>query len=297
MQETKKKKSTAENYNEITIPARDGIKLAARHYPPVNSGAFRVPKVVVFSTGIGIRKEKYHAFASYLARTGARVIVFDYRGIGGSLSCKVKDTRASMTQWGSQDLAGVIDWVMHSFPKEDMFLLAHNSGQLVGLAPNCDSLRGMILVGCTHGYWGHWHPILRSLLVPAIYAVFPLLTAVFRYFPSRHLGLGENLPAGVARELFNWTRKRDSLFALHPVAKDRLKKLSIPILVYSFKDDIFAPKNGVRTLLDFMASPCKQWNHISPRDLRVRHIGHYGFFSSRVKNTLWDDTINWLKGC
>jgi predicted alpha/beta hydrolase len=281
---------------DLKIPAKDGVLLAGREYAP--NGGEGSGKVIVISPATGVKKELYDQFAKFLASTGHRVIIFDYRGIGGSVSGGVRDSKVCLSEWGSKDLSGVLAWVAEHYNQDGMYLVGHSlGGEIIGLASNCVRLRGIVLVGSAHGYVGNWGPWARSLLLPLWYLIMPVLLLILRYFPGKKFGMGENLPAGVAREWTNWARNPEFLFAAHPYAKDRIAELRVPILAYSFKDDFFAPAAAVKRLLDIFPNSSKQWNHIAPQDVRLRSIGRLGFFRPNLQETLWADTLNWLKGC
>jgi predicted alpha/beta hydrolase len=281
---------------DLKIPAKDDFLLAAREYAPEKGASSG--KVIIICPATGVTKELYDHFARFLADTGHRVIIFDYRGIGGSLADTVRNSKVCLSEWGSKDLSGVLAWAAKTYEGEGLYLVGHSmGGEIIGLASNCVRLRGIILIGCAHGYVGNWGPIARSFLIPMWYLIMPLLLFVLRYFPAKKFGLGENLPAGVAKEWVNWSCNPEFLFAAHPYAKDRIGDLRVPVLAYSFKDDFFAPAAAVKRLLDIFPNSSKQWNHVAPRDLSLRSIGRLGFFRRNLQETLWADTLNWLKGC
>lgn len=71
----------------------------------------------------------------------------------------------------------------------------------MGLAPNAHRLAAPVTAAAQSGYWRH-SPGMSGYRYAALrYIVMPVLTAAFGYFPSSRLGLVEDLPAGVAREI------------------------------------------------------------------------------------------------
>lgn len=97
----------------VTIPAAiDGYPLAALLLEPAS-----LPQgVVQVHSGTGYKKEFYLKLATYLAEQGWAVVLFDYRGIGGSRPASgLKGFEAYMRWWGQRDMTGVLDWVATAF--------------------------------------------------------------------------------------------------------------------------------------------------------------------------------------
>jgi predicted alpha/beta hydrolase len=51
----------------------------------------------------------------------------------------------------------------------------------------------------------------------------------------------------------------------------------------------------VEGLLSFYSQAQITHRHVSPKDLGVAAIGHFGFFREQFKSSLWNDTVHWLK--
>ena len=84
-----------------TIPATDGFPLSAtifqgpnRHWTVINSAT-------------GVKRAYYHKFAAFLAGKGWSVVIYDYRGIGGSRPKSLRGFEARMRDWGQKDFNGV----------------------------------------------------------------------------------------------------------------------------------------------------------------------------------------------
>ena len=116
------------------------------------------------------------------------------------------------------------------------------------------------------------------------------------YFPAKKLGLGEDLPGGVAREWARWCRNPNYIsdergVPLRPYFDD----FSGPLLAYSFSDDRFAPRAAVEALLGFYHRARKEHRHLSPADLKVDAIDHFGWLRESFRSPLWEEMASWLR--
>ena len=65
------------------------------------------------------------------------MLVFDFRGIGESLKGSVKQSKASIVQWGQLDIPAAIDALLAKTQAAKVILLGHSAGgQLLGIVPN-----------------------------------------------------------------------------------------------------------------------------------------------------------------
>jgi predicted alpha/beta hydrolase len=115
----------------IDIPATDGFSLGATLYSPETENADT--PVVLISPAMAVKQTLYRGFARFLAERGFRVVTYDPRGIGRSCPRSLRGFPATMRDWGTKDLTGVIDWLTERFPRSPLLALGHSSGgQLLG---------------------------------------------------------------------------------------------------------------------------------------------------------------------
>ncbi len=278
---------------DIQIPATDGFALAATVYEP----DALTKKVVLITGGTGVLRRFYDPFACFLQQQGFGVVTFDYRGMGDSRPPSLKGFSARMHEWGQQDIAGVLHWIEQEMHLTRTFILGHSAGgQLIGLAPNCDRVDAVVMVTTPSGYWKHWSPRQRLRLGILWHLVMPLLSRVFGYFPSKVVGLGEALPKGVALQWASWCRHPRYLFGSgEALDLSRYRTLAIPMLAYSFEDDTLAPRPSVEALLREYPAAAVTHQHIVPGAINEARIGHFGFFHTCFRETLWQETVAWLK--
>lgn len=66
-------------------------------------------------------------------------------------------------------------------------------------------------------------------------------------------------------------------------------------MAYSFEDDPYAPSPSVEALLREYPGAAVRHQHIVPGAITEARIGHFGFFRKRFRETLWQETVAWLK--
>lgn len=279
--------------SEFRLPATDGFELGASRYQRTDGRADQ--PAVLIAPATGVRRRYYDKYARFLAESGFDVLTFDYRGIGDSRPRSLRGFPASLSDWAKKDLTAAIDWIAGREPQR-LLLVGHSiGGQLLGLAPNNDKVDAMLTVAAQSGYWGLWSGSRRWFMWFLWYALMPGLTAAFSYFPAKRLGLSEDLPGGVARQWAFWGRHPDYIVDDRGVAiRDSFLRFRVPIRSYSFADDIHAPRAAVESLIRRYEHAPKELIHLSPRDLRVNSIGHFGFFRDQFRASLWAESTAWL---
>jgi predicted alpha/beta hydrolase len=273
---------------ELLVPARDGTLLAATAFSP---DAERPPRdrVVVVASATGVKRRYYAAFAEHLASRGFTTVTFDYRGIGAS---KESGRRAFMHEWGEQDLAGVVDWAASALGDGRVSLVGHSvGGQLVGLLPAPSLVRALVTVAAQSGDYRLWPLPSRLAMALLWYGVVPGVTRAVGYLPGS-LGVGEDLPKGVALEWARWCRTPGYLVGGDGAPRrDGFAQLRAPVLAFGFDDDVYAPPAAVTALLSLYTNASIERRQI-PRG--ERRIGHFGFFRRRGRE-LWREAAEFLE--
>ena len=137
------------NTSNVRILTGDNVEISATHYGAAESSSKRVA-IVLCATGA--QQEVYADIASFLARDGWHVLTFDYRGIGRSKIGPCDRDKLSMSAWGKEDLAAVIDWVCETFGAERVVVIAHSiGGQILPLAANRGRIDAVLAVECPEG--------------------------------------------------------------------------------------------------------------------------------------------------
>jgi predicted alpha/beta hydrolase len=255
----------------------------------------------VFVGGGGIRASVYRRFAAWLADAGIPVLTFDYRGIGASRPARLRGFAATAEDWSEWDCGGAIAWMRARYPSAELHGIAHSIGTLlIGGAPNVGELARLLFIGAHTGYYGDYHRRRRLPMALMWHVVMPLLTRVFGYFPARRLGLGEDIPAGMALQ---WAARRTSEF--RPEATDpnaarawamlaRYPGIHAPTCAISFSDDAFATDAGCTRLLAAYPGIVARRTLITPDAAGFSPVGHFGFFRRSAEARLWPLALAWL---
>jgi len=286
-------KVSAKDTETAYIETNDHFRLAASVFRPIEPRG-EAP-IVLICSATGVKRGYYAHYARYLAEHGFLAVTFDYRGIGDSRPHTLNKFRARMHEWGEKDINAVIGWIQKIYPKRSIVAVVHSvGGQVLGLAEKCKHLAAVVMVGSQSGYWRLWPFPLNYGLFLLWYALIPVLSTLLAYFPSRLFGMGESLPAGVAMEWASWGRAPKYLLSKQHPPK-HFAHVEAPILALSFSDDTFAPARATDELLTFYPNARIEHRHLTPRDIRVQSIGHFGFFKDKFRDTLWQATLVWLR--
>lgn len=232
------------------LHAIDGHPLAAMHFEPRGTSL----GTLILHGATATPQRFYRAFAQFLSEHGVRVVTYDYRGVGRSRPASLRGYRATMTEWADLDARAVHRYVAAYHGAGPVAFLGHSfGGQLVGLIDEVRDACGAVFVGAQLGYYGNWPLPQRARLAVTWRALVPTLTATLGYLPGR-LGIGEDLPRGVAEEWARWCSHPEYLISEHPDAAERFARFDCPGVFYSFTDDSFAPPRAVSALLGRLSS-------------------------------------------
>jgi predicted alpha/beta hydrolase len=231
----------------------------------------------------------------FLADAGLRVLTFDYRGIGQSRPQQLRTCGFRWRDWGELDFDEVLSLALEE--KLPVHVVGHSiGGFLPGFSPRAQFISRMLTVGAQYAYWRDYAADHRARLIWKWHVVMPSLTFVFGYFPGRRLGWLESLPKGVANE---WSFRRADMELSYP-KRDRARILAsfhavrATICAVGVSDDDIAPHRAIERALAYYDGAARQRMSVSPRQLDCDHIGHFGLFHERFRETFWDWSLHWL---
>lgn len=274
--------------NKQTLQVKDAVSLALRVYAP--AGAARAS--VVIGGAMGVRQSFYEAFARWMAQQGFRVTTFDYRGHGDSLHGAMRDVNADLFDW-AQDYEAVISCAKAALPSQPLYLLGHSLGaQLPGLLKKPEQVAGLLSVAAGSGYWRDNAPKLRRVVPYFWWVLVPLATRLCGYFPGRALKKVGDLPSGVILQWRRWClHPAYSVGAEGPDVARRYGAVRFPVLALSMADDELMTLRGTHNLVNLYANTERRVESISPAELKVRRIGHFGFFRDQFRQSLWPRAV------
>lgn len=266
----------------LRISATDGYGLGASVYGPESTGP-----IVVVNGATGVRQRYYSRFAHWLAGQGATVVTYDYRGIGESRPHRLRGFDARLRDWGRHDYEGVLQFVRREWPTRPLAIIGHSvGGQILGQAEGTRFASRIVTVSSQFGTWRLW-PAPSSLAMASVwFGLMPAVTSAVGYFPGQ-LGIGEDLPKHVALEWASWCRS-PRYFLDHGVSEAGYAAIGADILAYSFTDDsLYGPRRAVDALHSLFSGARVDRRHLAPKEIGAKAIGHFGFFRSTFRETLW----------
>lgn len=278
----------------LELVAADGYRLAAQLWPAAGEPA----AVVVINPATAVKAEYYHRYATFLAEHGLAALTYDYRGIGASRHGSLRRWKhITKLDWGRYDCDAALRHARRSFPGRPLYLVGHSiGGLLLGLAPSAGLVSRALTVGAQYAYWRDYGPG-KPLMWLRWHLLMPLLTAACGYFPARRLGWHEDLPAGAAWE---WARRPATLEAAYGArpGDDPLRhfaEMRGDLLAIGLEDDPFGTPAALERLLAYYRNARRQHLRIAPASIGVESIGHFGYFNSRFRDTLWPESVEWLR--
>lgn len=257
-----------------------------------------INKSIIISSATGVLQHFYYKFASHFSELGYTVYTFDYSGIGKSnLSiADLKRNTVDLKTWGENDQSSVIDYAKSENPKHNIIVITHSiGGQILAFNTHMPKIDAIITVASQSGYWKLWKGFERFKMFTFWYVLIPTLTPMFGYFPAKTFGLFENLPKQMAYQWRNWGKHKDYMLNEFNFEDLQFKNFNKNILVLSFTKDEFASKASVDWLAEQFIHAKLERRHIIPNDLGIANIGHFGFFRSQFKDSLWKMTDEWIK--
>jgi predicted alpha/beta hydrolase len=262
----------------VTLVCADGQRLQGRFFA-ARGAAGAAPVLIAPATGV--RQQFYWRFADWLAAQGHATLVFDYRGIGLSLDGRLADSRARLVDWGRLDQVAALRWLLARSGAAQVVLVGHSAGgQMIGLLPNHDRIARLVGVAASTGWFGGMSLAFGLRARLALRLLVPLGTLVKGYAPTAWLGLGEDLPARVAREWGQWCAAGGyaTNAARAGLASDFHAQVRTPIVVLHAEDDAIATPATVRDLLRTLPASPRATLRVRPADHGLRAIGHLDWF-------------------
>lgn len=273
----------------LPVTAPDGYPLGATLLEPEG----RAPgPTVVLNGATGVPHRFYLPFGRYLAGHGARVLAWDYRGVGASLHGPVRKVKARMEDWGTRDFEGVLRYLRGAFGVPRVHVVGHSvGGQLAPLAQSAGMVASLAGVGAQLGDVSMWPR--KDQLVTRFFwhGMLGPVSRALGYYPAG-MGVGEALPGGVALQWREWALARGYFFGTEggEARRAAYQKLQVPVLALSLEGDFYAPSLAVDAWAQALGGERVRREHLEDRAL-----GHFGLFR-RQHAQHWERLRSFLQG-
>lgn len=277
----------------ISFTAADGHQLSGLLFRP------EAPRAgALVSPATGYPKEFYRRFARAGAERGAAVLVYDYRGIGGSAPETLKGFKADVVDWGRRDMEAAIAALDAEIPGLAMASVGHSvGGHLIGFARSHARFARHAFVSVGSGYWGRHKPAMWPFELFFWWAYGPATLAAKGYLPGGGLWGGTALPKGAFQQWRRWSSHAAYLGRdLDGLGETWFDAATAPIRSYVFADDPIATPGAAQDILDLYANAPREMAVRGPADYAIKRIGHDGAFR-RAASALWAEVWDWTLEC
>lgn len=277
---------------EETVPTADGTPLAARFFRPVEAGeaaGAACRGTVLIVPAMGVSQGFYEPFATWLAEQGFLVATFDYRGVGRSRVQPLRGFKADLFDWARLDCAAMVDAITARAPEIPFFWIGHSlGGQILPFVPNRERIAKVVTIAAGSGYWlENAPPTLRRAWWLWFFVV-PVALPLFGYFPGRTLRKVGDLPKGVMAQWRRWCLNREYAVGVEgEEARRAYEAVRTPITALSFSDDEMMSARNTESLHGFYRNAPRTMKRLAPQDIGEPRIGHFGFFRTRFRESLW----------
>lgn len=270
--------AVAQDPEVVDILCEDGQPLSG-HFLRASGAQVGLP--VLLAPATGVKQHFYLRFARWLAAQGHDVLVFDYRGIGLSLHGPLADCKATLAQWGQRDQVAALDWLLARTGSEKAVLLGHSAGgQMIGLLPNHDRIDRLVGVSASTGWFKGMRLAFALKARLGLLGLMPLGIRLKGYAPTSAIGLGENLPAEVARQWGQWCAAggyATNAVRNRPEDDFHADVRSFVTVLYAEDDDI-ATAATVADLMRTLPAAPRQILRVSPQEHGLPTLGHLDWF-------------------
>ncbi|MGC3945004.1 MAG: alpha/beta fold hydrolase [Chryseolinea sp.] len=259
---------------EIIIQASDGYRLSALY----GSAEANAKGTAVISSATGVKKEFYVNFGLFLIEQGYDVLLFDYRGIGGSAPRDLRSSSIFMHDWGIKDMNAVMKHLVETKGCTNITWIGHSIGaQLTGFIEHHTFIRKVIAINAAVGYWGYFPFPMNLGIWMMWYLVSPLMLRLYGYGKMRQIGWGEDLPRNAIIEWREWcTNPHYYRKCVNDTLRtDRFYHFTRPVTALYTSDDYIANDKTVPLMMQFFPNaqvnirknldvtiyPGKSWTH------------------------------------
>ena len=268
-----------------------GAQLVGRLYRPVGE-----PRAaVVLHAATGVAQGYYASFATWLAETQQLAcLTYDYRDFGASLNAPLRQSRASMVDWGIADQQAARDHMRALYPEIPFWVIGHSlGGFMLPFQRRTNQIDRLILVasGPVHS---SDHPMPYRLVALFFWHVLgPIAVFLAGFLPGDRIGFGAKLPSAVFWQWRRWCTTRgfydQDIGTVLPEPDEN--KMAAELRLIALTDDVMVPPAAVWRLEPLYPEAKVTRILLDPKEKKLRRVGHIGAFASRNK-ALWPMIIS-----
>jgi predicted alpha/beta hydrolase len=274
---------------DVDVDAADLTPIATRFYIPHPANACGA---VLIAPAMGVPQSYYASFATWLVESGFYVATFDYRGTGSSLRGPLRAVDADIITWAEQDTQAVLSALAARAPGLPITWIGHSlGGQIVPFVRDRTNVAKVITVATGSGYWKENAAPLRRKVWLFWFVAAPIATPLFGYFPGKALRMVGDLPRNVLRQWKKWCMDPEYAVGDGEHVRDLFASVTTPITAFSFTDDEMMSEQNTASIHGFFTSAPRVMRRLTPDEIGVKRIGHFGFFKEAMKQPLWEARV------
>lgn len=271
---------------KIIITAADGYRLSAIYATPVGESA----GTIVLSSATGIKKEFYINFSRFLIQNGYNVLLFDYRGIGGSAPGNLKASGAYMHEWGTKDMNAILNYLVNEKMLTGIIWVGHSVGaQLIGFIEHRQHIKKVVAINSALGYWRYFPFPMKLVIWFLWYFMGPLMILTYGYGTMSKIGWGENLPRNILLEWREWCLSKTYFMSClqKKLQTDKFYEFTTPITALYISDDFIANDKTVPLMMKFFPNSPQKIMKLAVEEHTREKVGHIGIFRKKFEKNLW----------
>lgn len=232
----------------------------------------------------------YRAFAEWAAaERDLAVLTYDYRDFGASSKGPIRESKASLADWGRHDQGAALATLARLYPDRPVWVLGHSVGGLwMGWHRAMDRVSRMITLGAGLTHVSD-HPLRYRWKARAFWSL-PVrsLVRTSGYLPGRAMGMGADLPRGVyedwRRWCLTWGWHLSDVGRTLPLPESHRVKGRLRMIAVA--DDDLVPPAAVWRARALYPEAMKEQMVLRPDAFGLNHIGHIAAFHRR-NDALW----------
>ena len=266
---------------------------------PINCTLWHVPscdKLLIISPSMGTSRHFYKHIARHFCSLGYTVISLDYAGMFHEGSHIIKDQeQIRMANFGKLDINEVIAYALKNYPEASLFFLGHSmAGQVFPLAPNNKHVKAVYLIASQNISTHLWNGFAKLYVWLFWNLIIPVMLKSLHYLPGFTFLGKKALHKNIAEDWAKCGKSRDGILSVVEGARELYQHTKMPVKFISIEgDDLLAPYESVKRLVESYGSPLKEHEHLSPADTGGRKMNHFDFYRKEF-SFLWQKMHEWF---
>jgi len=251
--------------------------------------------VIVIAPAMAVQQAFYAPYAEYLANSGYTVWTFDYSGIGESWSGPLRNCKADISDWVSDNYNFVVEIASRENDGLPVFIVGHSlGGQTAPLLPSAHRVSGLVNIAVGSGSTPHLQPSLKRTTPFLWYVAAPVLCTLLGYFPGKFINIVGDVPRRALMQWRRWCLTPEYLLTGERGGREAYARALYPVFSLTFSDDELLTVDGSKMMHDAYRSTNVEYRTIEPADFGMSRIGHFGFFKPCNGSDLWPVVSDWL---